>query len=107
MKQSSRRRAASAVIGTLVLGGSLLVIAPPASAATAPSCVYLSQWETRNSVGIITSHARATNRCSSTQRFRMIWSWASDGACYSYKPGYQATASHLGGPPKVSELRKC
>ncbi|GGC87663.1 hypothetical protein GCM10011512_13270 [Tersicoccus solisilvae] len=104
---TSRRKALSAAVGTLVLGASLLVSAAPASAATAPSCVYLSQWETRNSIGVITSHARATNNCSSTQRFRMIWAWAGDGPCYSYKPGYQSTASRLGGPPKVSELRKC
>ncbi|WP_076693728.1 hypothetical protein [Tersicoccus sp. Bi-70] len=97
----------SAAIGTLVLSGSLLVGAAPASAALAPSCVYLSQWQTTSWYGAITSHARATNHCSTTKRFRMIWAWASDGDCRSVAAGLGYSETRGGWPPKVTELRSC
>lgn len=79
-------------------------------AATAPSCVNLEQWKQEISWAPDKKVARATNRCSGTQRFRMIWAWAADGSCHSIPPNGSLTEERgIGSPPVpyVNELRKC
>lgn len=81
-----------------------------AQAAVAPSCVSLVQSKRviRHAPDRIV--ATATNSCSGTQRFRMIWAFAADGYCQSIPPrGFFTEERDIGFPPapKVSELRKC
>lgn len=53
-----------------------------ALAAAAPGCVHSSGTGRKVTV---------TNRCSSTQRVKVIFAFARDGACYTYSPGSAAT----------------
>ncbi len=79
-------------------------------AATAPSCVNLTQSKVVRSGAPDLKVARATNSCSGTQRFRMIWAWAADGSCQSVVPGGWIEESRGIGfdpEPYVNELRKC
>ena len=81
-----------------------------AQAATAPSCVNLQQSKQVIRLAPDKKIARATNNCSGTQRFRMIWAWAADGSCKSVVPGGWVEESRgIGFPPEpyVNELRKC
>jgi len=81
-----------------------------AQAATAPSCVNLTQSKQVIRLAPDKIVATATNRCSGTQRFRMIWAFAEDGYCQSVPRGGSFTEKRgIGFPPapKVSELRKC
>ena len=92
-------------LGVLTLtAASIFATALPATAAPAPSCVSLSQWETSTPVY---SKARAYNGCSGTQRYRIIWAWADDTSCYSIGPGGYLDSSRLGKAPYVSEVRAC
>lgn len=90
--------AAAVAVASLSMFGT----AVPAHAATAPSCVSLSQWDSGGY-----SYARATNNCGSTVRVRMIWAWAFDGACTTIYSGYRLTEWRWGGPPYVSSLQSC
>lgn len=74
-------------------------------AVSAPSCVYLYQdkWDGR-------SRAYVRNDCSTSQRFRMIWRWASDGACVTldaFQERRESKSDTLRKDPYVTELRKC
>lgn len=79
-------------------------------AATAPSCVSLVQSKRVISRAPDRIVATATNSCSGTQRFRMIWAFAADGSCRSIPAGGAFTEERRIGfspAPYVSELRKC
>lgn len=79
-------------------------------AATAPSCVNLTQSKQVIRLAPDKIVATARNNCSGTQRFRMIWAFAADGSCQSVLPGGFFTETRgIGFPPAptVSELRKC
>jgi hypothetical protein len=81
-----------------------------AQAATAPSCVKLTDWKVVISGGADRKYAKATNDCTGSQRFRMIWAWAADGPCYTIPKGGTFTEyRRIGFPPApyVSELKKC
>lgn len=53
-----------------------------ALAANAPSCMHTSG--TGRTVTV-------TNTCGSTQRAKVIFAFARDGACYTYSPGASVT----------------
>lgn len=92
--------------GVIVLTvASVVFTAGSASAAPAPSCVHLYQYETVNFP--VYSKASAKNTCSSTKRFRFIWAWATDTECWTVRPGEWARSSRLGHAPYVSEVRAC
>lgn len=79
-------------------------------AATAPSCVNLRQSKQVIRLAPDKIVATATNNCSGTQRFRLIWAFAVDGSCISIPAGGSRTERRgiLSPPsPTVSELRKC
>ena len=63
--------------GALALFGSAHVLA-----AAAPNCVHSSGTGRKVTV---------TNTCSSTQRVKVIFAFARDGACYTYSPGAAVT----------------
>lgn len=72
---------------------------------TAPSCLHLSQKkQDGQSIAIV------RNDCNDNVRFRMIWRWASDGACNTLWVGATTSESKsdkLRKDPYVTELRKC
>jgi hypothetical protein len=74
--------------------------------ALAPSCVHLQQGRNGS-----TAWANSQNTCSSTQRYRMIWAWAADGACVTVSSGgsHNETrgAANIPPRPSVTELRLC
>lgn len=76
---------------TFLLPASLMTVASPASAAAAPSCVSLQQWEEYATWwkywDLDWNKARATNNCSDAVRIKLNWSWASDTGCYTIQPG--------------------
>ncbi|HEX6340428.1 hypothetical protein [Umezawaea sp.] len=109
----------TALVGVFAAGVAVLGLAAPAQAAeqaaddpsyslmaSAPSCVELSQGRNGG-----TAWAEATNRCGYAVRVRMIWAWASDGACTSLPDRYyyRETRGAASVPPRpyVSELRSC
>ncbi len=99
-----------AAIGIAATSLSLVSAVPPSLAATAPSCVELAHSKEVISLAPDKVVAKATNDCSGTQRFRMIWAWAGDGSCRSIGPGGSFTEKRpIGSPPLpyVNELRKC
>ncbi len=77
-------------------------VATSVSYSLAPSCVYVSQWDSGGY-----SYARATNYCSYTVRVRMIWRWALDGSCVSLYPSYRYTEWRYGYAPYVESLERC
>ena len=94
---------------TLMLGVGGVATASVATAATAPSCVHLRQYDSNyGPFGMFArSNAKVTNTCSTTKRVRVIWRWASDGQCNSVKPGSSFTSTREGKNPYVTELRAC
>lgn len=87
----------------------------PPTIAAAPQCVSLKTWTTyvykwdpvkkRVRRLIDRFNARAKNNCSSYQRVRIIWAWASDGPCRGLSPGQSTTSWRNNG--YVSEVRRC
>ena len=96
MRMMSRVLAVS-LIATSISG----VAMTSAAQAAVPGCVTTSAYNS----GIF-HYVTAYNGCSSTQRFRMIWSNAVDGSCLSLAPGHSRTESR-GQQAAVSELRSC
>ncbi len=90
-------------IGLFAVCMNLIGTTAPAQAATAPSCVRLYQWDSGGR-----SYASAQNwGCGSTVRVRMIWAWASDGACVTLRNNEGYSEWKWGWPPYVGELRTC
>jgi hypothetical protein len=92
-----------------VIGGGILLLASlpptPAKAATAPSCVRLSQRTVGNQ-----TIATATNNCGRIVRFRLIWAWANDGICRDVRNSITESRTDGGiffPTPYVTELRQC
>ncbi|WJV46905.1 hypothetical protein [Streptomyces flavofungini] len=56
--------------------------APAQARAAAPSCVKV-----KVDKGIISQTAYVTNKCSSTKRVKVRWSFAPDSGCNTLKPG--------------------
>lgn len=73
-------RPATVLAAAGLLFGGLSVA--PASAAV-PSCVATSV-----SYGTFTETAKATNNCSSSQRFYFLWDFHQDGGCSTLASGY-------------------
>jgi hypothetical protein len=94
-----------------ILGGGILLLAsvPPSLAAPPPSCVRLAQWREDIPWAPDKSVARATNNCTRTQRFRMIWTNAYDGLCRSIPAGHWIQESRQVPlvTPYVSRLEQC
>jgi hypothetical protein len=99
-----KRLASGAAILTLTATSGILS-ATSAAAATAPSCVGLSQWESTQFP--VRSYASVQNFCSGGKRVRLIWAWAGDGECHYLSPGAYYKESRLGRAPYVSEVRAC
>lgn len=87
------------------------------AAATAASCVRLEQGSTHHwhelkdeRVKVPYSWARATNRCKTSKRVRLIWRWAVDGGCVDLAPGrsrYEERSRRGRPDPYITEVRKC
>jgi hypothetical protein len=94
-----------------VIGGGILLLVSlpptPAKAAPAPPCVSLSVRKV-SATGPDKIIATATNRCSGAQRFRIIWRWAPDTACYYILRGGSLTSERRGIPqPYPTEVQRC
>lgn len=74
--------AATLAAGTVAVAGAPAAHAAPAQAAT-PTCAAASTW----SSGVWT-YARATNNCSTAQRFYFLGDWAVDGPCVALNSGW-------------------
>lgn len=100
-----RTRLARLVTVVAIITGSIFITAPAASAAPAPSCVGLTQWDTRGWVDY--SYAKVVNGCRTPQRVRLIWSWRTDSGCIYIPVGYEWTDRRTGYAPSVTEVRAC
>lgn len=76
---------------------------PPALAKAAPSCIKLFTEESRFwRTAIVINHCESKN----PKRIRVIWRWASDGACVSIEYGHSHTEKRMK-PAYVTEIRGC
>lgn len=79
----------------------LLSVVEPAQAQAVPSCMNTVTWTSG-----LRRYVRVRNNCSTTQRVRIIWAFATDGACITYLRGRQVTAYRLR-PAVFAGLRRC
>lgn len=84
----------------------------PAKAQAAPTCLSVTRWTSirpiRGSrVGIIRRHARVTNKCGKTQRFKVIWAFAPDSSCITLRDRRWVESRAVGRPPRFDGLRRC
>ncbi|CAM5610339.1 MULTISPECIES: hypothetical protein [Streptomyces] len=107
MRKSSRMKRFTAVGLT---GAAVLVMSGTAHAASAgglrasaaaPTCVKVTVDK-----GTISKTAYVTNKCSTTKRVKVVWSFAPDSDCNTLKPG-QKFKTKRGLAPQFDGLALC
>lgn len=97
MNRTWKNRAAGLAVAVGLALGSV-VAAAPAQAATAPSCVQLYQPGNR---------VQVTNGCKSGVRVKVVWAFATDGAC-TYIPSLSSKFfAKKGWPARLDGLKTC
>lgn len=96
-KLKLRRRVAGAAIAFGIVLGST-VVAVPAQAAPAPSCVQMYTPGNR---------VQVTNTCKYTVRVKVVWAFATDGACTTIPAFKTKFFNKKGWPARLDGLQKC
>ncbi len=88
-----------AAIGTATASLSVAGMISPAQAAV-PTCVETELNDGTSDTVIV------TNRCSTTQRVKVLWAFGTDSACYQLRP-YDYLKSTRPYPARFDGLRAC